>query len=493
MMGYTKDIAWGLTTGFIDCYDLFIEKIKGDEYQTQSGLKQISSRTETIEIKDQSSKEIKIKKTHHGVLLEPLMQELGISEMTNSAYQTSLYWSLQDVPTSAGALSRLPLAKSVEEFRNYLFEDDICPLVNNIICVDKDSNLQRYIATTMPVRKAVTGSVPLSGWHDKYDFSLAKADQLLVQNNPPEGYSLTANNDTMGEGGEFYIHNFPTHNSRAERITELLDNSKKFEVNDFCEMQLDLKDLRAKSLLPDLIKVLSNSEDKEVNLATKILEEWNCEATIDSVGACIFYPFLDRFWQRKFMHEVLGDDLVNTLPLGAPGLNRFDIGSFLKDKFWKEHESSLYNIIEEEIKTVVDRVKNSLGDDSSKWRWGDLHKIQFKHSLNKFNYWQELQLGPDEIGGSPTTLGMAMHMGKGPGKVEKNEIPCRVYHGPAYRLVVDLNDPEHAKFVIAGGNGGRVDSPFCLNHYPTWLKGNYFILNFNREEIDESFVWQFNN
>ena len=151
----------------------------------------------------------------------------------------------------------------------------------------------------------------------------------MVQNNPPEGYSLTANNDTMGEGGEFYIHNFPTHNSRAERITELLDNSKKFEVNDFCEMQLDLKDLLAKSLLPDLIKVLSNSEDKEVNLATKILEEWNCEATIDSVGACIFYPFFDRFWQRKFMYEVLGDDLVNTLPLGAPGLNRFDIGSFL--------------------------------------------------------------------------------------------------------------------------------------------------------------------
>ena len=50
------------------------------------------------------------------------------------------------------------------------------------------------------------------------------------------------------------------------------------------------------------------------------------------------------------MHEVLGDDLINTLPLGAPGLNRFDIGSFLKDKFWKEHESSLQSIIEEEVK-----------------------------------------------------------------------------------------------------------------------------------------------
>ena len=73
----------------------------------------------------------------------------------------------------------------------------------------------------------------------------------------------------------------------------------------------------------------------------------------------------------------------------------------------------MVSTIEEEIKIVVKRVKKSLGDDSSKWRWGDLHKIQFKHSLNKFDYWKELHLGPDEIGGSPTTLGMAMHMGKG--------------------------------------------------------------------------------
>ena len=41
MMGYTKDVAWGLTTGFIDCYDLFIEKIEGDKYKSQSGLKRL--------------------------------------------------------------------------------------------------------------------------------------------------------------------------------------------------------------------------------------------------------------------------------------------------------------------------------------------------------------------------------------------------------------------------------------------------------------------
>ena len=149
--------------------------------------------------------------------------------------------------------------------------------------------------------------------------------------------------------------------------------------------------------------------------------------------------------------------------------------------------------IQEEMKAIMDRVKLSLGDDPTKWRWGDLHKIEFWHSLHKHSAWKELILGPDEIGGSPTTLGMAMHIGKGPGRVQKGEIPYRVFHGPAYRLVVDLADPLHAKFVIAGGNGGRTDSDFSTNQYESWLKGEFFTLTLRREEIEEHSVWHFND
>ena len=164
------------------------------------------------------------------------------------------------------------------------------------------------------------------------------------------------------------------------------------------------------------------------------------------------------------MYKVLKDDLINLLPLGAPGLNLFDINSFINsESHWKDEEELLKATIREEMRKVVDRVKLSLGNDCSEWRWGNLHKIEFWHSLNNYSTWKKFKLGPDDIGGSPTTLGMAMHMGKGPGKAKKNEVPCRVFHGPAYRLVVDLADPFKAKFVIAGGNGGRVESDFSMN------------------------------
>jgi len=491
MMGFTNELAWGLTTGFVDCYDLFIEQVKEDQYKSGQDWKKVETRQETIGVKGQKDCVIEIKSTGHGVLLEPLMQELDMSQAELGLNQTSLYWSLRDVPTSAGALALLPTAKTATEFGDLLFEDGICPLVNNIICVDKQSNMERYIATTLPVRKGVTGSVPLIGWGLNHDFELATPQQLTVEKTPRSGYSLTANNDTMEERGEFYIHNFPTHSARADRIKGLLDDGSRFTVDEFCKMQLDLTDLRAKEVLPDLIAVLKTSEDIKVQEAVVVLEDWDCRASMDSIGSCVYYPFLDRYWQRKYLYAVLEDELVNLLPLAAPGLNRFDIKTFNDARSpWKKHESKLNEIICGEMSLVMDRLTESMGSDVTKWRWGDLHQIAFWHRLRKYAEFEKLAVGPDPIGGSPTTLGMAVHMGRGPGKAKDGEIPCRVFHGPAYRLVVDLGDYTHARFVIAGGNGGRADSSFTTNQYASWLKGDYFTLNLKREEIDVHEVWE---
>jgi acyl-homoserine lactone acylase PvdQ len=85
---------------------------------------------------------------------------------------------------------------------------------------------------------------------------------------------------------------------------------------------------------------------------------------------------------------------------------------------------------------------------------------------------------------------MAMHMGPGPGRAKQGEIPCRVYHGPAFRLIFDLADPEHVEFVMAGGNGGGAGSEFAANQYRTWLNGEYLTISFRRDELDEHTIWQ---
>ena len=237
MMGYTRDLAWGLTTGFIDNYDVYIEETAGDKVRSADGFAEMRYREERIVVKDAADRVIDVCSTRHGPLLEPLAAQLGLMESTPGKYQTALRWALADLPTSAGALARLPLARNAEEFGEWLFEDDVCPLVNNIICVDRDDNLRRLIAASLPVRDGVTGVVPLPGWDARYDFALSKAEELVVEVNPACGYTLTANNDTLGEDGPYPIHNFTTFGARAERIEQLLEagirERKKFATSGF--------------------------------------------------------------------------------------------------------------------------------------------------------------------------------------------------------------------------------------------------------------------
>jgi len=490
MMGYTADVAWGLTTGCVDSYDVYVEKMSGDNSYYGDTWVPLQHRIENIEIRNADTRSITVSETGNGVLLEPLLGELGMTEAIDSTFQTSLRWSLAKVPSSAGALALLPMAKSSEQFGELLFENDVCPLVNNIICVDGESNLHRFIAATLPVRRGVTGSVPLPGWDKNYQFPLAAAADLVVERNPEAQFLLTANNDTMEDSGDFFIHNFPAHSARADRIRALLNTKRKFSVEDFCEMQLDLDDTRAVAVLEQLLPVLEQSLDEDVQLACRALHDWDCRATANSSGACFFYPFMDQFWPRDFMFEVLNDPLVKKLPLAAPGFNRLDINHFMAAQSpWLDHHETLARIISEKMKQVVLGLRNTLGHDHRKWRWGDLHQIEFSHRLLKHPQWSHLHVGPDPIGGSPFTLAMAVHAGQGQAGID-GDLSCRVYHGPAYRLVVDLADHQHARFVIAGGNSGRPDSPFTTNQYQSWLKGDYYTLFLDREEIAEFETWQ---
>lgn len=489
MMGYTRDLAWGLTTGFIDNYDVYIEETAGDAVRTPDGFASIEHRQETIVVSGGADRVIDVASTRHGPLLEPLSVQLGLMGSHAGKYQTSVRWALADLPTSAGALARLPLAKNAEEFGEWLFENDVCPLVNNIICVDRDDNLRRFIAATLPVRKKVTGVVPLPGWDDRYDFALSKAEELVVEVNPACGYSLTANNDTLGEGGPYPIHNFPTFSARAERIEQLLEagirERSKFDTADFERMQLDLLDLRARDYLPSLIAELTGCEDSDVQLALEVLQEWDCRASVDAAGACLFYPFLAKQWHIEFMVRVLGDDTLRSLPAGAPALNRFTIADFLKPGSpWHAERELLTTTVRNTMKAVVADVADRLGGPE-KWQWGDLQQIEFWHSLRNREPFSKLHAGPDRVGGSSTTLAMAA-----PIAVSGAEPAMyRVFHGPVYRLVVDLADPDHCRFVIAGGNASSAESSHVLDHYQTWLAGKYFNVSLVRDEITEEAVW----
>ena len=114
MMGYTRDLAWGLTTGMIDNYDVYIEEVGAHRVRTPDGWQPLQRRMETIAVRGEQAREYEVVSSPHGPLLEPLTHEMGMRGAPDGSFRTAVRWPLAHNPTSAGALARLPLATTAE-------------------------------------------------------------------------------------------------------------------------------------------------------------------------------------------------------------------------------------------------------------------------------------------------------------------------------------------------------------------------------------------
>ena len=471
-IGHTRDTAWGITTGYVDNYDVYIEEIQADNqlrYRTPEGTQELQLREEIISVKGEEDFVLPVQLSRHGPLFEPLMESLGLADRNNSRYRTALRWSIGETATSAGAMARLPLARTTAEFGKFLFEDGKAPLVFNLICVDTSSNMDRWIATIIPKRLGVTGVLPLPGWDSHYDWEDADTEALLVETSPDDGILATANHDTMAGRTYFPIHNYPSSSDRYMRIRELLEEKKRITVRDMQEMQLDLLDTRARRQVPSIVDLLSDSKDNEVVTAVNLLANWDYVALPNSVACSIFYLLLAKRWHQEFLTQALERDkhdssLIRYLAY-APGIQNFSVDDFLGSASpWYGHKQLLTQILEKNLKEVMQWLTQELGSDQTDWQWQRIHTVSFSHTLQEYETWSHMKFGPDPIGGTPTTLGMASHLGEG---------PFNVLHGPILRMVVDLADPDHTMFVMAGGNSGRHDSPHSTDQYALWLSGEY--------------------
>ena len=489
MMGYTRDVAWGLTTGFVDNYDVYVEEVDGDRVRTPMGWEPLQRRVETVHVRGQDVREFEVLATRHGPLLEPLTHQLGLRDAPPPAkgMRTSLRWALGHCPTSAGTLARLPLSTSAGEFGDMLFEDDVTPLVNNIIAVDRHDSLRRYIAAILPKRQGVTGVLPLPGWDARYDFEQSTMAELTVEVDPPSGFAVTANNDTLGDRAPYPIHTFAANSARADRVTELIGQGDGFTAADFEAMQADLKDLRATRLIPELLPHLADTRDRRLVEARLLLESWDCRADTDSAAAALYYAFTDRLWHRRYLVRSLGDEF-RSQPVAAPMLSRAEPSAY-PPPLWDQ--DLLAETIREVFVEAHEHLTGLFGP-VDQWRYGAVHQVHFWHTLRKRTLWEHMTVGPEPHGGSPTTLAMAMHMAYGLGEASAagTRATQRVYHGPAFRLVVDMADTDHCRFVIASGNSGRPDGRHVTDHFATWLTGDHYTVSLRREELNIEETWR---
>jgi penicillin amidase len=134
------------------------------------------------------------------------------------------------------------------------------------------------------------------------------------------------------------------------------------------------------------------------------------------------------------------------------------------------------------LAVAVADVSKRLGTtDSSQWRWGKLHKAEFRHPLRDVvtdGTRQQLDVGQWPIGGSAVT----------PMATSYRPTDFALTAGASFRMVLDVGNWDASRVVNTPGQSGDPASPHYRDLAPLWVKGEYFPLVYTRAAVEQQTV-----
>ena len=457
VIGANDHVAWGFTTTAGDTEDLFEEKeAPGDpkRYQTFYGTEAFGTRTEAIRIKnDPKADFVTIRSTHHG----PVVSDLDPDRKPTDpilALQAAFLWPND---RTADALLAMDLAKSADEFHDALANFDSPQ--QNVVYADKDGHIGFVAAGRVPVRRQVFDQslLPTPGWVDDYDWTgMIPLDGLPQVKDPAAGWIATANNKIVGDNYAYFMAGSWPDDGRYQRIAEMLQATDKFDISGFEKMQQDTLSKPLHDLIQSWLPRL-HGEPKEV---ADLLSAWDGHADRDRPE-----PLIATVWMERAAQALLKDKLGKSYDewwlWDDQALQRL-----LADPKWCK--SSCDDVLNKALTQTITELSARLGADPTRWKWGDLHRLHFRHPVLRYVPVLSDWLDPD----LPTS-GDAFTVNRGVpiGNPDSPDLPD--VHGPTMRLIFDMKDPMQAVATLAGGQSGNPLSPHYADGLPDWRDGHY--------------------
>ena len=464
MVGRNARVAFGVTNGYGDSQDVFVEQIAPDgpdHYVDGDQIRPFEIVEETIRVKDKSaatgfrSERLRIRRTVRGpVIGGPDPGQAGDRVL-------SLRMASAETPGGDIGIDRLLAAQSADDVDQAAQLMDV--LYFNYVFADKDGRIGHRATGRVPVRASRQGLVPKPvGATDDWQ-GFIPPDRMPGQMAPARDWVATANNDNRPDGYPYDYSTFFSPSYRVRRIGEVLGAARQMATRDQIALMTDTVNLQARLLAPVMVAALKG-DPASADFAA-ILAAWDGRDDKDAAAPLIYHKLYEELVYQTFVDK-LGDELTRAwLEQWYPWQERFDLLTQTPDSPWFDDSrtparETLPDLIRRAAAAVKAELSGRLGPAPEKWRWGDVHRIRFFAPLRRTGAGSEfLGVPAAAMDGSGETVMRARTPFMGDDQVE---------FFASMRLVADLGDDEKVEAVVSGGVVDRQFHPHQKDQVAVW-------------------------
>jgi penicillin amidase len=462
-------LAAGITNAYGDVQDLYIETLDpADAGRYLEGARSYPFTVieETLRYRDKASpggmaeEKLAIRSTRRGPVISGVFPGLADERVV------SLRWAAVEAMQPDARFVEAMTARSVQAFQDAIRHWSA--IVLNFVCADIEGNIGWIVSGKLPIRTDGDGTLPhvIGDGEDNWTGWIPFA-QMPRAVNPAKGWVGTCNHKTVDADYPYYYSSYFSPGYRYRRLAALLQTPAPLSVEDHYRFQRDTLNLMAVRLAPVFAEALSTHEDTR-ELGT-ILSQWDFRDDPGEVGPTVFHALYDRLAQLVFEDDLGPDAAAVMLATRYFWQERFQQmieggrSAWFDDIRTPDTEETLANMIHRAGLEARARLADRFGPDSSRWRWGRAHTIEYVSPIRRQGFGKGLLgAGRHPAAGSVETL----HRG-----IYAFDAPFDVTISATLRMVADLGDPDKVLAVIGGGVAGRVFHAHAHDQVDAFLDG----------------------
>jgi penicillin amidase len=445
-IGHNGHLAWGLTAGFADVADCFIETVDPADprrYRTPSGWAEATERLERIEVRGGDPVELRVLETRHGPIVEG-----GVGQDRAIALRCTALEAGDVVSPFLGMLR----ARTVAEFRQAL--DRWHGATFGFVFAYVDGSIGQQLAGSVPRRAPGEGLLPTDGATSGGPAAIRGPEELPGQLDPPTGYVVSANNapGATPSLGEEWCEPW-----RAERIRELIEARERHDVRSFQRIQVDRHSAALARFRDHLVAAAPRREP-----LIEMLRAW--EGSLDPgnrAAAIVMGAYRDV--ARRLIERLggrAGEIVTGDGPAGIGAQSSFDyrLQGWVLERLDRpclpafDGPEERDRMLLAALHRSTDRLVALHGDTPARWRLDGDRKLMLQHLLGPMPLvGAAFSRGPFSSGGDVNTVWQTSF----PLSERRDDFSV----APAYRQVIDLGDFDRSTFQLLSGVSGIPGHP----------------------------------